>query len=426
MKNSEDSGILKVLIVSTAEFGIAPHRLMRALQKCHIDARMLVRDKKSADGTVITVNASFRKKLLNVFRFFWERWVIWSHNGFSRKNLFAVSIANTGNDISHLSEVKQADIIHLHWINHGFLSLEDIRKLLDMGKPIVWTMHDMWAFTGVCHYVGNCLKYRQHCGCCPLLKSSRSKDLSYRVFDRKQQVFDKRITFVACSDWLALCARESYLLKNQDVISIPNPIDIDVFCLQSKLEAKRKFALSKNKKAILFGAAKLSDPRKGYSYFCRAMELFARKYPSLNKEIELVFFGNSDVCLPATIPYQVRKVGYLTGEADMAALYNAVDVFVIPSLEDNLPNTVMEAMACGVAVVGFATGGIPQMIDHMQNGYVAGYASCEDLMKGIYWVLYQADIKKLTENARQKIVSCFSEEVIVERFRELYNSLILK
>lgn len=417
---------MKVVLVNTYEqggAGVACKRLLKAL-KLKAEVKMLVREKKTADADVIPVSRSRITVLRNKLLFFWERLMIGWSNGFLRKNLFAVSLGNTGIDISGLQAIQDADVIHLHWINQGMLSLHDIEKLVKLGKPVVWTMHDMWEFTGICHYAGNCRKFEQECGWCPFLKKGENRDWSYKVLRRKQRLFNNKITFVACSNWLAGCARKSSLLKGMKVISVPNPIDVNVFSPQSKPENKRRFALSENKTAILFGAAKLSDPRKGYSYFCRAMELFARRYPLWNEKIELVFLGDSDVVLSETIPYQIRKVGYLSGEAAIAALYNAVDVFVIPSLEDNLPNTVMEAMACGIPVVGFATGGIPQMIDHLQNGYVAGYASCEDLMKGIYWVLCQADTKVLSENARQKVMDCFSEKIVADRFYQLYSDLL--
>lgn len=417
---------MKIVLVNTYEkggAGVACKRLLKAL-KPKGEVKMLVREKQTEDADVIPLSRSRLTAVWNKLLFLWERLVIGWSNGFSRKNLFTVSLGNAGIDISGLKAIQDADIIHLHWINQGMLALHDIGKLMRLGKPVVWTMHDMWEFTGICHYAGSCRKYEQECSRCPFLKNGGNKDWSYKVFHRKKRLFNDKITFVACSDWLADCARKSSLLKGMKVISVPNPIDMSVFCPQSKQEAKRKFVLPENKKVILFGAAKLSDPRKGYTYFSEAIEMLSHRYPELHDEIELVFLGDSDISLPISLPYQVQQIGYLEKRDDIVALYNAADVFVIPSLEDNLPNTVMEAMACGTPVVGFDTGGIPEMIDHRENGYVARYKDSDDLMNGIYWVLCQADTQELSENARQKVMDCFSEKIVADRFYQLYSDLL--
>lgn len=419
---------MKVCLLSTSEknggAAVACNRLLKALCKEGVEVKMLVRDKQTSDENVISVNTSWIKRKINKFRFLWERIVIWRINCFSRENLFSVSVANSGTDITQYTEFKEADIIHLHWINQGFLSLCDIKKITQSGKPIVWTMHDMWPFTGICHYAGNCEKFQIECGNCLFLKCPSAEDLSFQVLLKKQHLNYDKITFVACSRWLANIAQKSHLLRNVQVKSIPNPIDTIIFSPQDKKNMRKKFGLPIEKSVILFGAVKLSDPRKGFEYFCKAMELLAQNYSELEEKLELVFLGEAKVNLPTLIPYKTNFVGYLRSTEEIVSLYSAVDIFVIPSLEDNLPNTVMESMACGTPVVGFNTGGIPEMIDHKINGYLAKYKDCKDLMNGIYWTLFDADYSILSLNACNKVVEKYSEKIVADQYIELYNKLL--
>lgn len=418
---------MKVLLINTSErlggAAIACNRLMHALQKNGVEVNMLVRDKMTNDRAVTTVSSTKFRKGVNRFRFLWERMVIWANNGFSRDNLFAVSIAGTGTDISAMPLVKEADVIHLHWINSGFLSLKDIRKLLSLGKPVVWTMHDMWPCTGICHHARECEKFRTGCAGCPFLRFPGAKDLSYKIFNKKKDLSYDKITFVPCSHWLENRARQSMLLKQSEVCAIPNPLDVYFYRPLDKKHAKGIFGISVSKLTLLFGAAKISDPRKGYEYFFRALELLTKTYPEYNDKIELIIFGASCLQLPAGIPYRVHFVGYVNEPHKIVSLYNAADVYVIPSLEENLPNMVMEAMSCGTPVAGFNTGGIPEMIDHLQNGYVAEYKNSTDLMQGICWLLFGTDRSLLAQKAREKVVECYSEERVSHLYLELYNRL---
>lgn len=415
---------MKVLLVNTSECrggaAVACHRLLEALRKKEIHARMLVRDKASTDAQVVSVNRSFWKKGINRFRFLWERFVIWNHNRFSRRNLFAVSLADTGTDISRLPEVQEADIIHIHWVNCGFLSLSDIGKLMESGKPLIWTMHDMWPFTGICHHSRSCEKFREGCKECPFLRFPSPEDLSYSVFQKKERLAYRKAAFIACSRWLEARAKKSKLLKDAYLKAIANPLDTSFFSPREKLSSKAAFGLSPAKHALLFGAARVSDPRKGYAYLFEALDLLSREHPELNDKIELVMLGDCRGELAGNFPYPVHFLGYLSDPAGIVTLYSASDVFVIPSLEENLPNMIMESMACGTPVVGFETGGIPEMIDHLENGYVAAYRQAADLMRGIRWVLSEGRSLRLGEKARKKVVEAYSEDKIAGLYLQVY------
>ena len=173
---------MRVLIINTSErrggAAIAACRLMDALRNHGIKAKMLVRDKQTDQISVLGLNQSWWK----IWQFIWERIIIWKANHFKKHHLFAVDIANTGTDITTLPEFQQADVIHLHWINQGMLSLNDIHRILQSGKPVVWTMHDMWPCTGICHHARDCEKFHQECHHCPYIYKGGKKDLSNQVF----------------------------------------------------------------------------------------------------------------------------------------------------------------------------------------------------------------------------------------------------
>ena len=216
---------MRVLLINTSEriggAAIAASRLMESLKNHGIKAKLLVRDKQTDQISVVSLDHNWRM----VWKFVWERIVIWSANRFNKKNIFAVDIANTGTDITSLPEFQQADVIHLHWINQGMLSLKNIEKILASGKPVVWTMHDMWPCTGICHHARECTRYRQECHNCPFIHGGGGKrDLSYRIFHKKQALYRNRhINFVTCSRWLEERARTSALFCGHAVTCIPNP-----------------------------------------------------------------------------------------------------------------------------------------------------------------------------------------------------------
>ena len=416
---------MRVLIINTSErmggAAIAANRLMDALRNSGIQAKMLVRDKQTDNIAVIGLN----KSLWKIWQFVWERIIIWTANRFKQHNLFAVDIANTGTDITSLPEFKQAEIVHLHWINQGMLSLKDIQKILSSGKPIVWTMHDMWPCTGICHHARTCNNYHQECHHCPYLyKGGSKKDISNQVFKKKEELYQTTsITFVTCSQWLKERASQSALLTGHQVVDIPNPINTNLFKPRNKQEARIKSGLPTDKKLILFGSAKITDKRKGIDYFIESCNLLAQKYPETIEQCGVVVYGKYSEQLKAQVPFTVYPLNYISSEKELIDVYNAVDIFVTPSLEENLPNTIMEAMACGIPCVGFNVGGIPEMIDHLHNGYVADYQSSEDFANGIHWTLSESEYQTLSEEARRKASSSYSEKAIAKRYIDVYNKI---
>ena len=415
---------MKILIVNTSEriggAAVAAHRLTDALNKHGVKAKMLVRDKQTTGVTTIPLPTSWRRR----WHFLWERFVIWWHNGFSRKNLFAVDIANAGTDITRLPEFKEADLIHLHWINQGMLSLDNIRKIVASGKPVVWTMHDMWPCTGICHHARECNGFHGQCGQCFYLRFPKDKDLSYKVLAKKRQAYaGGKIHFVTCSHWLEKLAKQSNLPAGSDVRTIHNALNTSLFQPADRQEARRHLDLPADKRLILFGSVKITDKRKGIDYFVEACHRLVKKAPELDGQLGIVVFGSGASALAELLPLPVYPLGYIQGEQEMTHVYNAVDLYATPSLEENLPNTIAEAMACGTPCVGFNIGGIPEMIDHRINGYVAAYRNAEDFAQGIHWILQEADGESLAIQARKKAINAYSEESVARQYIRLYEEI---
>jgi len=373
---------MKVLIVNTSEraggAAIAASRLLQALKQEGVEVSLATR------GNSFLCSIFNFQSSIKPLAFYWERLRIFAANGFSKERLWYVDIANYGEDITRTREFQEADVIHIHYINQGFLSLKVLDKILRSGKRVVWTMHDMWPFTGICHHADACERYQTHCHDCPLLVRPSAKDLSYKVFEKKQQIWQHGdITFVGCSKWIAELASKSRLTKGHRVVNIPNVVPHSTFHPMSKTEARTMFGLPADKKLLLFSCQKVSDERKGMSYMLEALQLLK------DETIALVVAG-SKANITTNLP--IHAVGYIADEERMAALYAAVDVFVTPSLQENLPNTIAEAMSCGTPCVGFHIGGIPEMIHHKEDGYVARYRDAKDLAEGIRYVLSHPEL----------------------------------
>lgn len=410
---------MKVTLLSTYDTyggaGVAASRLLNSLQLNGVEARMLVHQQTGKQQGVQV----FGNQKVALVRFALER-ALFLRNEREKAVRFAFSPANIGVDISKHPLVQEADVLHLHWVNFGFLSLDSLQKLVNLGKPIVWTLHDMWAFTGGCHYAGDCLGYRICCGNCPFLHHPLPNDLSHRVWLQKQKIFkDIPLTIVTCSEWLAHQAQQSILLKDKTVIAIPNPIDTQVFKADDKIKAREALGLPTDKPLILFAAQNVQDERKGFRYFREAIQRMENP-----NAVEIVTFGKSQVSDFQDFPTKVHHLGSLSDVSKIVQAYQAASVFVMPSLEDNLPNTVMESLACGTPVVGFRTGGIPEMVRHKSTGFIAAQRSVEELKEGMSWVLFKADYEQISQNAADFVHQNFSDKIIAKRYLSVYQDLL--
>ncbi len=417
---------MRVLIVNTSErtggAAVAANRLMEALNNHGVKAKMLVRDKESDSLTVCALPASWKLR----WHFLWERLVVWYHLHLKREHLFDVDIANSGTDITGLPEFQEADVIHLHWINQGMLSLKGIRKILTSGKPVVWTMHDIWPATAICHLTLECRMFESRCRKCRLLPNGGgSHDLSSHVWHQKESMLEgQRVTFVTCSEWLASEARKSMLLKDQEVKTIPNAIDTHVYRPSDKVRARQTLNLPADGHVILFVSQRVTNPYKGMRFLVEACRLLASEHQDRFNNTVVAILGGHAEEIASQLPFRTCPLGYVNDEHRIATVYNAADVFVLPSLSENLPNTIMEAMACGVPCVGFRVGGIPEEIEHKETGYVADYCSSEDLARGLFYVLEEADAGQLSRNCVHKVAQCYSQQSVASRYIEVYNEAL--
>lgn len=416
---------MRVLIINTTERqggpAIAAYRLTEALKSNGIKAKMLVRRKSTQQVTTVLAEYSLADRLSRV----WERLSVALHTHLRHNRIYAIDFGHSGTDITELPEFKQADVIHLHWTNGGMLSLSSIEKIIASGKPLVWTLHDMWPFTGVCHYAHDCDHYTEHCHDCPQLNSRKHRDMAYRIFDRKAQMLQgARIQFVACSHWLGNMATNSRLLRDNKIMCVPNAINTNLFRPRNKALARETLGLPADKRLVLFSSHTLTDERKGFHYLKEAAKVLAAEHPEWTDKLGIVLIGKDIVpAMYHDIPFDVYPLSYIADEKRLVEVYNAVDLFAIPSLQDNLPNTIVEAMACGVPCIGFNVGGIPEMIDHLHNGYVADYKNVADLAAGIHWLLTEGDYDVLSREAARKAINTYGESNVAMKYISIYNRM---
>lgn len=420
---------MKVALINTSDSGggaaEACMRLLKALQLQQVDVTMVVQHKKRAEDAVYTVERNLFGKIRSRLNFLLERIPFMLFQERDKQVRFAFSPADAGTDISHSKVIREADIIHLHWTNSGFLSVKDIKKLIALNKPIVWTLHDMWAFTGGCHYAGPCNHFKNQCGNCYFLSSPEDNDISHDGWLRKKDMLSiaKNLSVVTCSHWLGEVAMKSTLLKGFMIQAIPNPIDTNLFSPKDKTAARAKWQANPNAKIILFGAANINDRRKGISYLVDALQILKDKYTS-DTPVEIVIFGKNKHFDTTILPFPVQQLNTISSPADLAEIYSMADVFVSPSIEDNLPNMIMEAMSCGTPVAAFNTGGIPDLIDHQVNGYMAEFKSAADLAEGINDILNAGNHDKYSAAARYKVTRMFNNEKVAGQYIDLYKSIL--
>lgn len=308
----------------------------------------------------------------------------------------------------------KAKLVHLHWVGAGLLRIEE---LAGIQCPIVWTLHDAWAFTGGCHYARDCQGFQQLCGRCPQLGSRQENDYSRKLMQKKTSIFQwLDITVVAPSRWLADMARRSSLMAGRRIEVIPNGLDTEVFAPMPRQVARERLGIRSQGPVLLFGAQSVTDPRKGWDLLCDALVGFGQP-------CTLLVFGEGNVSIERAPYIEVRDLGRLTDDSSLAMVYSAADLFVCPSREDNLPNTVAEAMACGTPCAAFEVNGLPDMIDHRANGWLAKPFDSADLAKGIRWLADHPQPDRLRDAAREKALAEYSLRVMGDRYLALYSGV---
>lgn len=396
----------------------AAYRLVEGLRDLDCSVGILAQHRENGDFDCIEPQPDSLGRIVNRLRYKAEHWA----NARYLREPTADWSSNLLPDRSVVRAIKEfaPDIVHLHWIGGGFLPIPALAKL---NLPIVWTLHDMWPFTGGCHYSGGCQGYRVGCGGCPLLGSQTSHDLSRVIWAAKNRYWNTiNLTIVSPSNWMADCARASSLFGRNRVAVIPNGLDTERFRPFDNRFAREALGLAQDRRLILFGAVRARDnARKGYAILQAALGRLA----TLPNPPELVVFGASGHTSDNLSALPTRFLGNLRDDVSLALLYSACDLFVAPSLEENLSNVVMEAMACGTPCVAFSVGGMPDLIDHLANGYLARPNDSDDLADGIRQLLEVVDLRRnLGAAARLKAETQYAIGTISRRYFHLYQSLL--
>ncbi len=328
------------------------------------------------------------------------------------------SRGQVGIDIAGNKDIQDADIINLHWIN-GFLSIRGIEQLIDTGKPIVWTVHDSWPFTGGCHVRYGCEHYQTGCDECFYFSNSKNKNLSLKILSEKKQSWrNNQITFIAPSNWMKQCIEKSELFNHNHIYNIPNPINTEVF-------KPSNCKINDGKFHVLFGAVDaVSVPYKGFRFLLEAMKYLVKKNPQIQDELVLDIFGSREISKEILGQFICNNLGFLDSEQALADAYNNADVYVLPTLDDNFPGTILESLSCGTPAVSFNVGGIPDLIDHKVNGYIAKYKDTADLAEGIMYVYNENQNNRLGKAGREKVMNCFDNEIVAKRYIEMYHNIL--
>ena len=397
----------------------AATRLLKGVRAKGLDARLIVQ-RKSGNDPLVEGAVSLTERVLSRIRPTLEQLLCGLTPGKLRGPFCSALLPDV---LPHRLAAMAPDIIHLHWVAR-MMRLETLERFQ---APIIWTLHDSWPFTGGCYLPGDCNRYRDSCGVCPMLDSHRERDLSRRIWERKRRAWDSlNLIVIAPSTWMAAAARSSSLFRDRRIEVIPNGIDVTLYKPCDKPAARKRFNLPQDKKLILFGAKDAtSDRNKGFHLLQAALgELAAMEK---GNRPELVLFGAEKPGVATEPGVKIHYLGWQGDDTSLAQLYSAADLFVLPSLQENLPYTVMEAMACGTPCVAFDQGGVSDLVDHHENGYLARPYDPVDVANGISWIFAHQEMKVLLDgNSRRKIVAKFSLSKITENHTKLYRELILK
>lgn len=399
--------------------GRAAYRIHTSLRAMGVDSTMLVSEKRTVDPTVVCVSAGWSRRLRARASEYLEAKA-------ARALAHDPSVFISPTRFSHFSPaldpwVQAADIVSLYWINGAFIAPEGLSSL---GKPIVWRLSDVWPFTGACHYPGSCNHFERQCGQCPQFRCPTEQDASHKLWRRKSSAWQHiDLTIAAPSEWIASLARRSSLFSERRIVVIPTGIDLTVYRPIDRAEARASLGIPVDRKVIVFGAMSPSDDvRKGYRELSAALKVVAAT-SAVSDKVLAVVFGSSEP-LPE-LPVPAISLGRLNDDALLAAVYSCADLVVVPSLEDNLPNVALEAIACGTPVAAFNVCGMPDIVHNGWNGIVSPQHDPATLGREISILLTDnARTQWMGANARRHAEAKFSLVAQASAYHALYTELI--
>ena len=418
---------MKIIHLTTQDSGGAGRaciRLHKALLKENIDSIVLTTNKTSDLPSVRRVAKSKIQKAIEKLRPHLSQLPLNLYKQREKDifspNIFFFNLKNK-NLINMVNELEP-DLIHLHWIEGGFLNIKDLKYFK---APILWSLHDANPYTGGCHYVASsCIGVSNHCGTCPLLKSSFKYDISFFTFKNKKSTYKKlnNLTINGLSKWIANCASESTLFKDKRIINLPNPIDVNVFKPLNKFLSREILKINKNKKIISFGAINNSIPRKGWRELKNAMESLNEK---TKENLLLLIFGSSEEDIKIQdIPS--HNLGVVADDITLNLIYSATDIFIMPSHLESFGQMALESLSCGTPVVAFDTSGLKDIITHKITGYLAQCYDPLDLKNGIEWILNldESKYRDISNNARSSVIDRFESSKIAKQYIKTYEKII--
>ncbi|HTF21179.1 MAG TPA: glycosyltransferase [Chryseolinea sp.] len=412
--------MIRVLFLSSSDSLVgaakATLKLFQALQKKPLDLQMFVKRKVTNEAAVHPVFTFLPMTIHMVF----DNLVLKRYKGANR-NAWSLGLLPNWNLLIRLRTTRY-DIIQLNWISGGFVP---VRLLKYIRRPIVWRLSDSWAFTGGCHIPDGCLKYETGCGACPQLNSTDDSDISRKTINRKQQSWEGLdMTIVAPSKWMAGNARRSSLFRNRKIVHIPTGINTEIFTPLDRGRTREKLGLSADKDIVLFGAfAAVTDPNKGFHLLLKALQHLAIIHPH-PESVELAVFGNYGDVSSVDLKFKATFLGIISDSCKLNEYYSAADVYVLPSLMENSPNTVLESMSAGTPVVAFDACGTTEMLDHKKDGYLAQAYVTEDLAEGLLYFLQRKGDAGIRKVARDKIITRYDIDRVADQYKDLYESIV--
>jgi glycosyltransferase involved in cell wall biosynthesis len=411
---------MKILQLSeAADIGgaaIAAHRLNKGLRSLGHESTMLVNKQRRKNDCVVAPTNSFDKVLARAAP------VLDRIPGrLCGSHVKLISSSWVPDTLLRRIDQLSPDILNLHWVNNGYMRIETLPKLR---QPVIWTLHDMWPFCGGEHYVGDSVRYREGYNTSNRPTNESGLDINRWIWSRKMKSWSKvnNLVVAAPSRWMADCARKSALFSNYRIEVLPNGVDHERFHPVNHDIAREILGLPTNKKLILFGAGLATgDKRKGFHLLVEALKKLELQANPI--DYELVVFGSSTG--DCSLSMKTHYLGRLQDEISMAIVYAAADVFVAPSLEDNLPNTVLESMSCGTPVVAFDIGGMSDMVSHKKNGYLVSGFDTAELANGVQWILEdQLRWASLSHEARKTITQLYTLQCSANRYVDLYEDIL--